>query len=54
MTFSSFRYPEVKVLFIFSAVIDRHGTIAIIVLGHLVTIPTALAVAEIATNHQSD
>jgi len=26
------------------------GTIGIIVLGHLITIPTALAVAEIATN----
>lgn len=28
------------------------GTLAIIVLGHLVTIPTALAVAEIATNQK--
>ena len=28
------------------------GTIGIIVLGHLITIPTALAVAEIATNHK--
>ena len=28
------------------------GTLAIIVLGHLVTIPTAMAVAEIATNQK--
>lgn len=28
------------------------GALAIIVIGHLVTIPTALAVAEIATNHK--
>ena len=28
------------------------GTIAIIIIGHLVTIPTAMAVAEIATNQK--
>ena len=28
------------------------GTFAIIILGHLITIPTALAVAEIATNQK--
>src|SRR6056297_3973043 len=32
--------------------IGFYGTIGIIVLGHLITIPTALAVAEIATNQR--
>lgn len=32
--------------------VGLYGALGIIVLGHLVTIPTALAVAEIATNHK--
>ncbi|MDH5610691.1 MAG: amino acid permease, partial [Cyclobacteriaceae bacterium] len=28
------------------------GTVAIILIGHLVTIPTAMAIAEIATNQK--
>lgn len=30
------------------------GTLAIIAIGHFVTIPTAMAVVEIATNHVDD
>ena len=30
------------------------GVIALVILAHVVTIPTALAVSEIATNHNDD